>query len=175
MSLNQLLTLVALPDCPQEVGLPESWPTIEATLGTQLPNDYKEFINLFGSGVFAGYIRTTNPFSLYPRFRLEEQIASADRTLAQLKNFYTEDFRNVVSYPQPGGLLVFANTLDGELLFWRTVGEPDAWTITIINLISGRIEEYQMSMAEFYISYVKGEISSQILPEPEVQNMFETI
>lgn len=55
MSFEQLIEVVAPPDNPFEAGTPSQWGEVENLLGTSLPEDYKKFINSFGSGGFTAF------------------------------------------------------------------------------------------------------------------------
>ena len=63
MSIADLMKLVPPPAKPFEVGTLAEWAKVEAELGTQLPQDYRDFVFAYGSGLFAGLYRVYNPFS----------------------------------------------------------------------------------------------------------------
>ena len=65
VTINDLVTLVPPPALPIENGPPEKWGTIEASLGTAMPPDYREFGLRYGSGRFSGkgFIEVFNPFA----------------------------------------------------------------------------------------------------------------
>jgi hypothetical protein len=46
-----------------ETGQPSSWITLERDIGLVFPQDYKWFINNFGTGVICNELWVLNPFS----------------------------------------------------------------------------------------------------------------
>jgi hypothetical protein len=62
LSLKLLLEVLPPPKHVTEVGQPDLWPTIEATLGLTLPSDYKAYINTFGPGFIREFVYVLNPF-----------------------------------------------------------------------------------------------------------------
>jgi hypothetical protein len=54
--LDRLMELVPPPKEPMCAGSPEQWFSVEQKLGTTLPDDYKIFINKYGSGGFYGFL-----------------------------------------------------------------------------------------------------------------------
>ncbi|MET8582235.1 hypothetical protein ABZX39_15300 [Streptomyces collinus] len=85
------------------------WPTIEADLGTRLPSDYKEVVNLFGAGSFDEYFELAVPggpgAGHNPWKRYAPDLAS-------------------------GGLLPWGWSEYGFGLMWSTgATDPDEWTV----------------------------------------------
>ena len=63
MALSTLLESIIPPEKATEARMDKDWKEIETALGTSLPIDYKEYINLLGTGELAGCIWVYNPFS----------------------------------------------------------------------------------------------------------------
>src|SRR5215212_1154799 len=63
MSLEALMRIVPPPNKPVEAGSGRNWLQVEQALGTALPSDYKEYINLYDTGELGGFVAVYNPFS----------------------------------------------------------------------------------------------------------------
>ena len=63
MTLERLRAIVPPPEAPVEAGSEDGWPKVEAALGTALPDDYKRFTQLYGSGKFDDFLWLFNPFT----------------------------------------------------------------------------------------------------------------
>jgi hypothetical protein len=56
MTLEALMSIVPPPKKPSDAGRGRDWMNIEKSLGTTLPVDYKDFINLYGLGLLSDHI-----------------------------------------------------------------------------------------------------------------------
>jgi len=63
MFIEDLVNDITPPLRPSEVPSHVNWSTIEAKMGTPLPQDYKWFVEVYGTGVMANAITVFNPFS----------------------------------------------------------------------------------------------------------------
>ncbi|MFF4548456.1 hypothetical protein [Streptomyces sp. NPDC001435] len=105
------------------------WPTIEADLGTRLPRDYKEIVDLFGAGSFDEYFELAVP-----------------RDSGAGRNPWKSDGFD----PARGGLLPFGWS-EYELLMWRTgATDPDAWTV-VTQSHDGDDQRFDRGAGEFIL------------------------
>ncbi|MFI6947983.1 hypothetical protein [Streptomyces sp. NPDC050422] len=121
---------------------PVDWRATEQALGTRLPGDYKEVVNLFGYGSFDMYLEV-----LVPGVRgldLVEWSASARAHTADL-------WRPHPVYPAPGGLLRWG-TSEQELDFvWQTgAPDPDDWPV-LVRTDFDTWERYECGAGEFIV------------------------
>src|SRR5687767_3998095 len=63
MSIHQLRSLVKPPKCSVEVPSESDWRRSESQLGIEFPEDYRQYIATYGSGLLAKWIRVTNPIA----------------------------------------------------------------------------------------------------------------
>lgn len=160
MAIDDVLRVMPPPATPRTAGSPEEWARIEQTLRFAFPPDYKEFINVYGMGMVNDYILLLSPIGLPAR---------------QLKGYLhpIEDFRAgypgpcpYTLYPEPEGLVDWAQTMDGGILYWHTAGRPEDWTIVNYQpRAKRRFEEYAESMTAFIAKVVTGEIVSALFAE----------
>jgi hypothetical protein len=143
--------------------LDRPWEEVERNLGTALPADFREFIDRYGAGRLADFVWIFSPFAQEPNVNLLDQ---SSRQLAALREL-TERFGELLPYPlypEEGGLLPFGGTDNGDVLFWRTHGAPDQWTVVVNSSRSAQCELYECSMSEFLFGLVSKRIRSSLLP-----------
>ncbi|MER5636184.1 hypothetical protein ABT095_04435 [Kitasatospora sp. NPDC002227] len=109
------------------------WPSVEARLGSPLPTDYQRLAERFGSGEFDGFLGLCTPDSpagrhdLVTRALKAGELASADPGSRDLHSPYR-------LFPAPGGLLQWADSVQGDQFFWLTGNaDPDRWPVVACN------------------------------------------
>lgn len=78
---------------------------------------------------------------------------------AQFPSLYVDDV-----YPAPGGLLAFAITDNGNVLYWKTVGDSNTWIVVVYE---GRgPEHFELSgfMTDFLASVLTRTVVVDVLP-----------
>jgi hypothetical protein len=134
--LELLQSLVTPPDTPFCANT--DWQQVESHLGIGLPNDYKEFISVYGTGSLQSFLHIWN----YSDDQSSERdpINDIAEVFSQLEGYkqsgQTLDFR---PFPEEGGLLPFASTDDGNYLNWKIDGTPDEWSVAAYDFGSGTI------------------------------------
>jgi len=163
-SLERLRALAPPPDKPLEAGAADQWPTIEAQLGTALPEDYKAFTNLYGSGKFDDFLYLFNPFAAPDSGG--NLITERDGVLAA----YTEtrskfpDRFPLPPFPEPGGLLPLGRTDNGNDLYWVAEGDPSGWRIALFDARGTRYELHPPTVTGFLAGLLSGELHTTLLP-----------
>lgn len=123
MTIEALLKVAPPPARPDDA-FDGPWERVEAELGTRLPQDYKDFARLYGSGLFMNYLQIAIPEStIGPSLK--------DEVVLAYQVFETkEDFPYVV-WPNRQGVLAFGSSIGNDVMFWLRVGPPDAWPVVI--------------------------------------------
>jgi hypothetical protein len=163
-SLERLRALAPPPDTPLEAGTPEDWPTVEAQLGTCLPEDYKRFTNLYGSGKFDDFLYLFNPFAAPDSGG--NLVTERDRVLAgyrELRAKFPGRFP-LPPFPEPGGLLPLGRSDNGNQLYWVTEGDPDGWGIALFDGRGSRYERFPPPVTGFLAGLLAGELRTTLLP-----------
>jgi hypothetical protein len=78
-----------------------------------------------------------------------------------------KEFPELCPYPllfEPGGLLPWGISIDGDIYCWATTGSSGKWKIVIIGRHSDP-EEFQYSFSEFLTGAIKGNIESYTIPQ----------
>lgn len=165
--LEELKSLVPPPANPSlNAG---NWETLYEALGTKLPDDFVALISDYGAGRFFIFLHPFSPFSEErPMHKMVKEALWAER---EIKTSFPEDFPFPL-HPEPGGLLPWAVTDNGDRVFWKTEGAPNAWTIVVWESRGPLFEVYEESATSFLLRCAKGELRSEIMPPyhlPEAQ------
>ncbi|WP_406104501.1 hypothetical protein OG698_20135 [Streptomyces sp. NBC_01003] len=115
----------------------------------------------------------------YPRFTVDEFLGLHIPTPGEEENFVRgmkgllrnlEELRDSgmshgnVPYPEPGGLVPWGDSCDGDVFFWRANGaDPQSWTI----LVSGHNDdwcEFKGTLTEYLAGLVTGAVAPDGLP-----------
>lgn len=164
MGIVAVKAVLQPPQEPREVPADnEAWKSVEDRLGTRLPQDYKAFIELFGTGSTGGFIWVFNPFSSNKHVNLIEHGRLELGGLASLKEEFPQDYVHD-AYPTPGGLLPFAVTDNGDMLHWKTVGEPDHWTVIVYESRGPKYYGFDGSMTDFLASVLTRSVACDVFP-----------
>ncbi|WP_413800238.1 hypothetical protein [Streptomyces iranensis] len=126
--LDALRLLSPPPEAPYLGG--GTWEGLFEELGTRLPREYVALLDLYGAGCWSGWLRFHTP--LRPAgLGFVRHVESTLDGYGQLKEKYPEDFP-LARWPEPGGFLPFANSIDGDYLGWLTDGDdPDGWPLIV--------------------------------------------
>ncbi len=135
------------------------WPAVEAELGLGLPGSYKVLVERFGASSWQDFLHVLSPFD-ERRWRRVAATLDADRvSRREFPQHYP-----LPLYPEPGGLLPWAVTDNGDTLYFITAGPPDEWP----TLIRGpRAPEFEVSFlppALLVHNFTAGRFQSVILP-----------
>ena len=163
MSLDELKAVLAPPAEPAEAPRPEDWPSAEARLGTPLPDDYKTFIEAYGTGRIDDFLWVFNPFSEHQHLNLLERAREMPEIYAELGEEGHEHPPPI--FPSPSGLLVFGATDNGDFLFWKTSGPPNDWTVVVNESRAPEYEEFRGGLAYFLVTVLRRRYRSNIFPD----------
>jgi hypothetical protein len=160
--LAELATLVTIPMTP--IGTTGDWESVEQRLGIRLPDDYKQFVRLFGACTFGELIpiHVSSPFSRLNS--LDAHIEGIGNGYRLMRKFGPLPFP---VYPEPGGLLGWGNTDNGDYLNWLTIGDAENWPIVV--WLNGDFERYEMGIVKFLTEVVSQRLklfTSDMFPPP---------
>jgi hypothetical protein len=158
VTIEVLIGAVPPPAAPFE-SFSGPWEPIQAALGTALPPDYKEFVRLYGSGYFMAFLGVDVPKSRNPNVRLERQVP------AICDSFFDRDELPYPLWPEPGGLLPFGGTDNGDCLFWLPRGSsPEDWGVVVWDRASQEFEAFDCDLTDFLAGLATGEILPEAFP-----------
>ena len=129
--LDPLLALLPEPSQPVDAPRSADWAAFESRLGLRLPDDYKRYLERYGSGVVDRFLWVLNPFSTNPNIRFPDASEQQLSILRWIREQGTEALPYPV-YPEPGGVLLWAESANGDCFYWITSnGSPDEWPVTV--------------------------------------------
>jgi hypothetical protein len=163
MSVKELCEILNYPDTLTDIGDYERWQKIEEDLGTSLPDDYKQFIDIFGTVFIGDFIYVLDPFTENHNFNLKERGGMILEAFRDIGSFFGGEKYPYPLYPDKGGLLPWGFSINGDHLFWFTQGEPQEWMIAVDESRGASFETYNESMSNFLVKLLKKEIHSEIL------------
>lgn len=151
MAIADLTAALPAPPAPNEASSAD-WADVEARIGTALPADYKAFVEVYGSGRIGGFVWIFNPFSKRETINL---LVQADRQREILRELAQGgEAMPFPLFPEPGGLLPFGMTDNGDVLHWRTRGSPEEWSIVVNDARSPECSEHAPDLTRFLASVV---------------------
>lgn len=160
-TIDDLVRLVPPPIEPVDAA--GDWGRVEAGLERELPADFKALVDRYGRGQFADFISPLHPFGTPDLL-----IPMARRLLEQegpFRDAYPE--RCPYSfYPEPGGLLPWAGTDNGDRLGWLTAGEPDSWTVVAWNPRGWYHSAHEQGAVAFLHGWLTGRIHTPVFGGP---------
>ncbi|MFJ1766106.1 hypothetical protein ACIOD2_37655 [Amycolatopsis sp. NPDC088138] len=126
-ALDRIVRRLGEPTVPP---LPVDWEIVEATLGTALPSDYKEYCARYPAAVFDENLRVDHPTCSDDFYNLLSGAVGRTAAVRQLTAEFPVLYEYPV-YPDPGGLLCWGNTTGRVQCYWLTEGPPDSWKVVI--------------------------------------------
>lgn len=117
MSIAKLIDLIPVPTSPAEVPRPSEWTLLRESLEIELPEDYEDLINIYGTGSFGEFLWIFSPFTNNVNINLIEQKRIM---LSRLHDVHAECG---VPFPFQGygtdvELFPLGDTANGDELFW---------------------------------------------------------
>lgn len=159
MTIEALINVLPPPAEPFEA-FNGTWELVEAEIGTPLPEDYKAFVRLYGSGYFMEFLGVDVPFTANPNTRFGAAMARAVN-----RTFYGDDEVVYPLWPQASGLLPFGATDNGDYLFWKTEGAPDSWPVVVWDRGFQEFEVLDCDLTGFLAGLVTGEVAPKAFPD----------
>lgn len=142
----------------------QKWAEIESRMGTELPSDYKEFINEYGTGNINNFMWILTPFDeneYVNLFKMGMKISEAYMT----SKLYNPDFFKHDVFPVVGGILPWGYTENGDELYWLTEGESDDWKVIVYESRSSDFYEYSMGFVQFIYELISKKITCSAFPD----------
>jgi hypothetical protein len=144
-SLTKLIELVPAPKRPTGIGSSAKWSQAEAQLGTKLPDDYRQFIQTYAGGLFAGFYIVLSPGASNPYGNLVKRLE-----LMASHFEYHEDLTYDI-HPTRPGLLVWGADENGNYYYWLTKGNPEQWKVVTEATRGEGFQEHRCSMVDYLL------------------------
>lgn len=136
------------------------WDALAAALGAGLPADFRALAEAY-PGLVLGEFLTVS----LPRPGGEAGWGAEGRDDEILQDLYeTDDTDGYVPYPRPGGLIAWAESTSGDVLYWHTErADPDAWTV-VLRTANAEWSEYGLGAVAFLTAVYGGTLALGGMP-----------
>jgi hypothetical protein len=114
----------------------------------------------YGAGSWRGWLRTFIP--LRPTFAV--QIASVLDGYRFLRENHPDAFPLPV-WPEPGGFLPFAESIEGDHLGWLTQGEADSWPLIVDPRHADLEAPLPLGLVDILLEWSRGRVAYPGLPQ----------
>jgi hypothetical protein len=154
-ALGWIVEPPAVPSRPAEI----DWAAFAARNGFEAPADYRLLVETYGVAGFGtesldgGWLRMLDP--LEPGATLVDLSDWDRRNMRGHQHRFPDQYPGWRVWPEPGGFLPWADSADGDLIGWQTVGEPDAWGTRFFGR-GGEFETFAYGAAEFVYRILSG-------------------
>ncbi len=163
--IGALAELVPPPERPGRPSAPD-WDRFARENGFEAPADYRLLIERYGVGGFGagglpgGWLLLLDPFPDGTSF---VELSAWDRRNSRgLQRQFPDQYPGWPMWPLAEGLLPWANTADGDLVGWWTVGGPDGWGTRFFGR-SDEFEEFEIGAVEFIVRLLRGQLGARDL------------
>ncbi|MEV4970873.1 hypothetical protein [Streptomyces scopuliridis] len=164
---NQIEALMRLMPPHSGAGSVVDWPRVEQAWGTCFPDDYKQFVAVYGAGAIDGYLGVMTPEVSddgRPAGAMEEETEIA-------REDWGED-----GAPRPEGIslgpervMAWGVDATADLLCWLASGDdPDAWPVVVYSRGKDRWILHQCGMVEFLCKIFHAEFDEHPLSGAEL-------
>jgi len=163
-TVNELLDLLMSPR--QSVAI--DWPGVQRAIGSVLPADYRHLVERTGPLKVGDFLVVFSPACANPFVDLLGNLGPRLGALQVLKRSCGDRECPYPLWFEPGGLLPWGASDNGDVLFWATRGHPDQWTVVVGESRGPAYEEYPVQATRFLCDFLDGRIQSRIFPDDAV-------
>lgn len=155
---TRLLEIAPAPSQPRH----KDWGAVERTLAVELPDDYKEFIGVYGGSYWDDYLYVLEPDCPNKHYDL---LKWAKYQFKDLEDLWTVEKKPEELETEGSVVIPWATTDNGECLYWLVLPDvgPNEWTIMANEARGPRWEHHSASCTQFLASALTGELRSNIL------------
>lgn len=127
-----LAKILSPPVSPVDPPDDDDWVAAERALGVSLPPDFKAFVTRYGSGLIDDLLVVFNPAAKLASMRLVPASASHLEGVREIRGFAPDEVMFSI-HPEPGGLLPWGTTDNGDVGYWVTSpsDDPALWSIAV--------------------------------------------
>jgi hypothetical protein len=128
------------------------WDRLAESTGWVFPQDYKEFVRVYGGGDIDDYISVSTPpvpGSFYDD--LLQHVDGIDAGLVHVEP------KLLLGTPPPHAVL-FACSGGGDYAYWLLRGAPDEWQVLVLHARNQRCDLFEGGMVEFLVAALSGSI-----------------
>ena len=139
------------------------WSAVLQQLRTDLPADYKEFVDLYGAGCAGRFIWVYDPFTKNRNINLVEQVRCRGEILRGIRQRHPSEVPFPV-FPEVGGFLPWGTSDNGDAVGWVTEGAPNDWASMVVAARDSRTFRFQERMTAFLARLLTRQVTCPIFP-----------
>jgi len=154
---------------PPQDGRPVTpWRDAAAEVGFEFPADYRALVDVYGGGSLNDELHLRVPTLRRREFQpgfagfVDFTTEGLGRSISQMReNALALDDGKTYPFPilpEPGGLLIWGSTSNGDVCFWDTSEvDPDRWTVVVFWLSARMWDRFDGGVAEFLLAALRGD------------------
>jgi hypothetical protein len=158
--LEALSLLVPPPEAPY-LG-DGTWEELFDELGTRLPAEYVALMDRYGAGCWSQWLRFVTPLRINGRGFAHHAAQVLDGYRSLRADF--PEYHPLPVWPEPGGFLPFANSIDGDQLGWLTEGDPDKWLLIVSPRHADQGLSLPSNLTDTLLEWLRGRFATEGLP-----------
>ena len=165
MNISEIMTP---PSQPLECVV--NWDAVEASIRNRLPDDYKDFIEKYGTGRIDRFVRVLSPVAENVNVNLLTYGTNLLRAFREHKVAMAMRSRSFpfALFPEPGGLLPWGYSDNGDVFFWRTGdANPNNWRVVVSDGRASLWEQFEGTMSAFLCALLSRQYESKIVSDEE--------
>ncbi len=170
MTVQEIISIVELPETPIDTGAEADLKAVEEELGIVLPDDLVDYAGVFGSGEFKRFGRWFTVYNPYSPSYIDT-VRMVCEVYSELKDVEGSEQFPYNVYPNSPGLFPWGDEDNGHQFFWLTAGEPEEWPVVVCASDPREFEVRHMAMTKFLASIFKGTISCIIFGESDQEDL----
>lgn len=158
--LEALSLLVPPPEVPYLGG--GRWEDLFERLGTQLPTEYVALMDRYGAGYWSQWLRFYTPLRTNDRGFAYHATQVLDGYRSLRAEF--PQYNPLPVWPEPGGFLPFANSIDGDQIGWLTEGDPDRWPLIVSPRHADQGPPLPNNLTHTLLEWLRGRLATEGFP-----------
>lgn len=165
-SLQTLTEIEPAPRIPIGAKSTKSWSQFESELGFEFPEDYKQYVALYGAGRWADFLGVMSPFyEGGETVDFWKWIKSALDGLDEMHSMSPNHAPPFFRYPARSGLIPIGFTDNGGTICWQADGPPEYWSIVCLaGKLSLGYDKFNTSLTGFLVDLLRERISPKTFP-----------
>ncbi|MTE19068.1 hypothetical protein F0L17_07980 [Streptomyces sp. TRM43335] len=136
-----------------------TWEWLFAELGTRLPDEYVTLMERYGSGHWGNWLSFFTPLRTVGEGLVHHARETADN-YRRLRGEFPE-YHPLAVWPEPGGFLPFAVSVDSDHLGWLTEGEPNDWPVTVWPRHADQGPALPGTLTDILLQWLRGDLVTE--------------
>lgn len=163
----ELLKILLKTEKEQLNGRNKNWNEVEDKFNIVFPDDYKQIIDMYGSGAVNHFLWIYSPFSSNTNLNLMNKFYELKISYEYMKNNFPEKFP-LEFYNGKRGIFPWGITDNGDELYWNFT--DNTAEILIYESRYSNMQKYDEDLSGFLVNLLSKKISCDIFPDDFIVN-----